>query len=163
MQKRRPLSLIEIGIVMVLAAILLGVLFHTQVDMASMQTKAEKAKAVVMGRHRLLLRLNQIFTPSTHFHLDEKQRLVLKYDNGVDYQRNFSGKVISMLYLEEKKVWLATWAGDDAYRPELIMDGVKAMSFHFFDNKKNVWSADLPEKFTLFKIVIDNVEFPFFL
>jgi hypothetical protein len=162
MQKRRPLSLIEVAIVMVLAAILLGVLFHTQVDMASMQAKAEKAKAVVMGRHRLLLRLNQIITSDTHFRFDN-DRLVLKYDNGIDYQRNFSGRATSMLYLEEKKLWLATWASDDTYRTETVMEGVDAVSFHFFDNKKNAWSTDLPEKFTLFKIVIDTVEFPFFL
>lgn len=162
--KKYSLSLIEVAIAMTFAAILIGILFYTQTNMATAQAKVEKAKTVVLDRQRLLLRLNQILNSETHFNF-ANNRLILKYDNGIDYDRKFSGRVTSMLYLEDGKVCLSTWGETDIWRADVLMEGIKTLSFQFFDSEKNTWSDVLPEKpCTMLKLIIDNQEvFPFFL
>jgi len=165
--KSRPLTLIEVAIVMVLAAILIGTLFFTQKDSFETQAKIDKARTVVLERERFLMRLNQILNSDTVFRVDEK-RLILKYDNGVDYERPFCGPVTSLLYQEEGKVCLATWPKEgpkeDKGRVEVLLEGAEDFAFTFFDEGKNDWSDSIPKNdFTMFKIIAKEVEYPFFL
>jgi len=163
MKKRRSLTLIEIAIAMGLGALLMATLFHIQTNLAKSQGQVEKIKQVVMGRQRLRLRLNQIFKANTDFEYKENC-LILKYHNGIDCDRKFSGNVLSTIYLEDEKLCLATWRSSDLWRVDVLMEEVKTLSFHFFDNENNAWSDIAHKKnFRLLKLVINQEVFPFFL
>lgn len=161
--KSRSLNLIEVAIVMVLAAILIGTLFYTQTDTLKTQTKVDKVRAIVLERERFFMRLNQILNSDTVFHVEDKA-LLLKYDNGVDYERAFCGPVSSLLYQEDRKIYLATWPKEGEGRIEVLLEDVEDFSFTFFDDEKNNWSKSIPNNgFTMLKIIAKKVEYPFFL
>lgn len=163
--KSRPLTLIEVSIVMVLVAILIGTLFYTQKDTLKTQAKIDKARAIVLERERFLMRLNQILNSDATFRFEEERGLILKYDNGVDYERPFCGPVTSLLYQEDGKVCLATWPkGEEEGRVEVLLEGVEDFAIKFFDDEKSEWSKTIPKNgFTMVKIIAKKTEYPFFL
>lgn len=161
--KKRPLTLLEVSIVMVLTSILLGALFYIQSNSKIFQGKIEKARSIVFARERLMMRLNQILTSDTTMRL-ENGFLVLEYDSGIDYERPFCGPVISLLYLEEEKICLATWPKKGEGRKEILLEKAPSLTFNFFDETENKWVESIPQEgFSLLKIKIGKEEFPFFL
>lgn len=173
-RRKRPLSLLEVLIVMVLASILLGTLFYSQKDIARVQNEVEVAKEQIFQRERFFLRMNQLMT--AHSTLQMKNgSLILNYDNGVDRDSSFSGPVISLLYLQNDKVFLATWPQEQGSernkargRLEILWEKAESLSFLFFDEKKNKWEKEIPQEgVKMIKIIINinknKIEFPFFL
>ncbi len=151
-------------IVLLLASVLLGTLFYSQKDTAVAERQLEEVKLQVLERERFFLRLNQILSSGVQLKQSE-QGLLLFYDNGVDPNPQFCGPVLSRLYWQEGKIFLATWPkGKEEGRLEILWNKADAFGIIFFDETNNQWGKELPKSSVkMMKISIDQVEFPFFL
>jgi hypothetical protein len=149
--RKSSLTLIEIMIALSLVAILLGSLFAMLWRTIQTQNKIDKVKEVIIPRHRLFLRLTQLFPEgATCEELKNPPRLLLSYTSLLDADTNFRGRLTSLLYIEDGRLLLATWAKKE-HRIECLLEKATELKLETVIEKK------------AYKIIVNNIEFPVFL
>jgi len=146
---KRPLFLLEILISLSLLSILLSFLFTSIARSAEFETKIDRARKELLERQRLQTRLQDLFLSAENSSLytkklpgDEKESLIAIFDNGIDPDPAFSGKVIARVYLDvDRNLSLAIWPHDPSekknrtrlsWRNEILLSEVDGFEFLFF-------------------------------
>ncbi len=142
----------EILIGLSLLAILFSFLFTSIARSAEFETKIDRARKELCERQRLQTRLQDLFLSAANTSLytkklpgDEKEEsLVAVFDNGIDPDPAFSGKVLARVYLDaDRNLSLAIWPHEPAlkknhpWRNEILLSEVEGFEFLFF-GKKNM-------------------------
>lgn len=126
--------------------ILLSLLFSFLMQTVRVEKKMETARASVLERQNLQMRLQDIFISlspqkncglyTQQFPKEEALSLVVTFDNGIDPNPYFSGPVLGRVYLDNKKnLCLAYWPIDPVknrpWRKEILASEVLDYSFQF--------------------------------
>jgi hypothetical protein len=133
-------------------SLLLTVLFSFLTQHLKVEKKMEKARAMILERQHLQTRLQDILTSLNHsapqpplytqmFPKEERESLIVVFDNGIDPDPLFSGTLIGRIYLDEKKnlslaVWPLELEKERHWRKEVLALQVVDFSFQFLGEKK---------------------------
>lgn len=144
---KKPFLLFEILIALSLMAILLSVLFSFMVQSLRVEKKMEQARAAILERQNLQIRLQDLFTtlspqegcPTLHTQLfpkEKKESLVVFFDNGIDPDPLFSGIVLGRIYLDEQNqlclvYWPRETTGSRQWRKEILFSDISDITFQF--------------------------------
>lgn len=158
--KKRPFSLLEVTISLVLTTILLTTLFSSYRQLIQNKIEIEKASQGLHWRFFTQTRLNQIFESleeGAKFETKEGA-LVFHFDNELDADPAYSGQLDGKLSLEGSQLCL--FLKD---RKEILHKNVKNLTLSFYDPKEKKWKESwkgnaLP---LLLKMRIDDEEFSF--
>ncbi len=152
--KRQHATLLELIIAMSLVLVLMSILFGYYIFVSHLHRKFESTidahKQVRHTYHRLehLVGSIQHYTSlnkkdSGNFFytslVEGKESLVLSYDNGVDINPNYTGKVLARLFLSNQgELTLLTWPlfSEDAvdieeYKKEILLKDIDSIAFRF--------------------------------
>jgi type II secretory pathway pseudopilin PulG len=135
--------LLEILISLSLLSILLTFLFTSMARSAHVETKIDLARKELLERQRLQTRLQDLFITAENGSLytkklpgDKIESLIAVFDNGIDPDPSFSGKVVARIYLDEhRNLSLALWPQDSSkkknrpWRNEILLTGVDSYEF----------------------------------
>lgn len=143
--------MLEILISLSLLSILLSFLFTSIARSAEFETKIDRARKELLERQRLQTRLQDLFLSAENSSLytkklpgDEKESLIAIFDNGIDPDPAFSGKVIARVYRDEdRNLSLAIWPHPVKkmnrtslpWRNEILIRDVDAFEFLFLGEK----------------------------
>lgn len=148
---KSPFLLFEILIALSLMGILISLLFSFMTQSLRVEKKMERARATVLERQNIQMRLQDVFTSlsiqkdsaiyTQLFPREEKLSLVVTFDNGIDPDPAFSGIVLGRIYLDnEKNLCLAIWPLDPTknrpWRKEILASKVLDFSFQFQTENK---------------------------
>ncbi len=161
-RKKHSLTLLEVCIAISLLGILLSSLWSMYRRwMSTYQIQQEKQIHI----HKILFlkqRLEQIATSLAAIPAENEQEtntlftpkqnseglptVCFSYQNLLDFDPSFNGKVWSLLYVDpHKRLCLATWAPDHKTRVDILLDSISSLSFAYFDPQTNLWRDDWPE------------------
>jgi hypothetical protein len=161
--KKRPVLLLELVISLVLFSIIIGILFSSYREFSLAKTALRKEKELILSRQKLQLRLGQIFSRLKTLKV-ENNACHLSYDNGLDIEEGFRGKLEAMLLIDKGRLALVAWPEKGKARKEILCESANSFSFCFFDTKIGAWVPKYPEqKPLMMKITIDQTIYPFFL
>ncbi len=148
--------MLEILISLSLLSILLSFLFTSIARSAEFETKIDRARKELLERQRLQTRLQDLFLSAENSSLytkklpgDEKESLIAIFDNGIDPDPAFSGKVIARVYRDvDRNLSLAIWphpvkkknGTSLPWRNEILLSDIDAFEFLFLGKK----APDLP-------------------
>ena len=179
--KKRALTLLEVTIALALLSLLFTYLFGAYHQMILGSTRLEKPREYAFASKYTQQRLAKIFStlvypsdkenPSLYTH---EERLIVKYDNGLDRDPSFCKEITSELFLNETNDICLLTRGKLGLREEILWEGVEELEWTFFDleTKKNMSSWDkkkqgpLPVMLRLklsFKKNNSPLEFAFFI
>lgn len=151
--RKRNLTLLEIIIASVLTAIVVSTLlfFYQQVGEISRQTDQVRddhfKMRYVEGRlMRIFPRIISSPEEFTFFSFDDdklgkegSQTLIFTFDNDITLDKRFANTVVARLFVDpEGRLWLVYWPspkrwnGTPPAKWELLLDGVKSVSYDFF-------------------------------
>jgi prepilin-type N-terminal cleavage/methylation domain-containing protein len=153
--KKRNFTLIEVMISLALLALLLGFLFTYFRQTLMTKNKAGVLKEKVMRIELFQVRLGALFdrfsNESDCFvtnqpHGDAVGSALLLYcDHGIDPNPSFSGLIHSMLFkTRDHTVCLCSWSKQHKAKVDVLLKGVKELSFEFFNGKqwRTTWPKD---------------------
>lgn len=134
--KKLSLSLIEVGLALSLAAMMIALLLASFTHSTKVKKQIEHITASVLERKFIQEKLTQIFSS---IHLDSPDficidnRLVFAANQDVDIDPDFSGLVKTALFLEQGKLKLAVRSlhAEEKIRTETLMEGVSAIDWEF--------------------------------
>lgn len=144
--KKKSIFLLEILIGLSLMALLLSFLFHSIFHIAKMETSLHRAREHLFSRQYLQMRIQDLLLGASEekppytrvFEGEKKESLVLFFDQGIDPDPLFSGKVWARLYLDEdKNVSLLISGEKERQRKEILLSNVDSLQFEFFSQKKD--------------------------
>ena len=169
MNRRAPLTLLEIMIALSLAAIILSTLLYSYKQYSLHYVNLTKCKEELLLKTKLQLRLSQVFSKianHSHFYL-EKGKLFFHFDYGIDPRPDFCGKLQGLLYVDAKqRLPLISWSEKEEPRREVLFEKVSNLKFFFFDQKEKKWVGEWSKDKgipPLFKILVNGENFSFFL
>lgn len=176
--RKRSLTLLEVIIALVLAAILLSTLFTFYRNLFVTRSQIQTSKNISLQRVLTQERLTQIFGKLLSEVEEEKGVifytaghnkalsliLYFAYDNGIDPDPQYCGTVKALLYLSlEKKLTLLTLPA----REEILLEDVDSLFFAFFDIKEkswqNSWVSEAGKLPAMIKLLINEDPIVFFL
>lgn len=156
MRKQRPAILLEVLIATALAIVVLAFLFNAFYLSSRVLIETQHAEESFFGENYLEQRLSHAFfkilpvdNQNDFFYFsksNESPALVFSYDNGENLNHNFSGDVISRLYLNlQKELILLTWPSRDSWAEEklptpfreILLDQVEELKWEFFNIPEN--------------------------
>ena len=133
-------------------AMLMTLLFSFLVQNTRVEKRMESARIAILERQNLQTRLQDLLTSLSRatllpplytqtFPKEEKESLVVLFDNGIDPDPAFSGTLTGRLYLDEKRnLCLVSWPlAPDKNRPwrkEVLLSKVSDFSLQFLGEKK---------------------------
>lgn len=141
--------MMELMIALSLTVIVLGIIFSSLYQNATLKSNLEKGEEVVMTRARIQERLDQVFANVDRFYTDKEKVLHFKYDNGIDPNPLFSGLISGMIIVEKGDLYLAL-IGEDEERKTLLRKGVSSLNYLFLylDENKIEEVSSWDKKFT---------------
>ncbi len=179
-KKTHSLTLLEVVIALTLAAILLTVLLQFFAQSNKQHIRVQEIKKTVLPielmRQRLIHLISCLATPSIEKGEEDLQfytqtssiaqgdALFFSCDYEIDPDPAFCLKTQEMLYLNlEGQLCLLSWGKEDASRQEVFLEGIKSLSFSFFDPKKKTWTRRWDKKSplpSLFKMIWATKDMP---
>ncbi|HPE85407.1 MAG: DUF1494 domain-containing protein [Chlamydiia bacterium] len=134
--KKLSFSLIEVGLALLLAAVMVALLLSSFTHSVKVKKQVEHITAAVLERKFMQEKLTQIFSS---IHLDSpdficaENRLVFAANQDVDIDPDFSGLVKTVLFLEQGKFKLLVKSlqADEKIRTETLMEHVSAIDWEF--------------------------------
>ncbi len=128
---------------------------------AEFETKIDRARKELLERQGLQTRLQDLFLSADSSSLytkklpgDEKESLIAIFDNGIDPDPVFSGKVMARVYLDgDRNLSLALWPHDPGekknrpWRNEILLTNVDDCEFLFFGkapSQEFAWESRWP-------------------
>lgn len=144
MKKKRPLTLLEVIISLSLTALLLTVLINSATRLFSTRARIESAKQEVLAKTLIQERLSTLFSElALHKGLPEKEpqgplesldgkTLTLFLENQIDPDPSFCGSIKGELFVESEALIFQLAGKNDTVRKEILLEGVKSISFQFF-------------------------------
>jgi len=145
---KRPLSLLEVMIGVVLASLLLTTLFSSFRELMQTGAKLTKMHQERHWEYVLHVRLNQLFEAidsDALFTTEPYQDIAPKalhfiFDNGVDANPKFCQKLDGYLFLnQDRALCLVLQAQDGTERKEILVKNGKDYSLKFFDPLSKKW------------------------
>lgn len=177
---KHSLTLLEVVIALTLAAILLTALLQFFAQSNKQHIRVQEIKKTVLPielmRQRLIHLIScrapsptekegskpQFYTLSSS--VAQGDALFFSCDYEIDPDPAFCLKTQEMLYLNaEGQICLLSSGKDEISRQEVFLEGVKSLSFSFFDPKKKTWTRHWDKKSplpTLFKMIWTTKEMP---
>lgn len=152
-KRKRPLTLLEIVIAMVLLGFLLTGLFNIYHKALRQEIQARELKQQVLRLEFIEHKVKHLFTHATKLysslHPDALgEALFLSFHSGVDPDLSRSEReLLGMLYLNKnKELSLVSWSLEGTPRKEILLDAIHCMQWRFFDPKKREWQGSWPSK-----------------
>jgi len=154
--KRVSLTLIEVLLTFGLTAILSTFLLTSLIQYIRHSRDIEKAEKTVFTRAHLQQRLTSLLYPMKdqpeEFYTKENT-LCFKFDNGIDPNKAFSGFIDGELFLKKSsdlkkkfdlclKITGSRSETELPVREEILLTGVKAIQFQFYDSQKTDGSIE---------------------
>jgi type II secretory pathway component PulJ len=152
------LTLLEVVIALSLTAILITFLWQTYYRMQKQLLVIEKQKSTALSKlffEEKLSKAISLISPEGGGKLfyTKKDRssphplLVFQAKLPIDPDPDFSGVVLSGLYLSERKeLCLVHWVSEEKARQEVLLQNVKDYQLLFYDGLKKEWKEEWPEK-----------------
>jgi hypothetical protein len=170
--KRRSFTLLETLIAISLTVIILGALTYFYSQVVSLQRKSDRLQVESFKNryleYRLLKVIPQTVNPDNEnyfftytelgggFKPGSSRALVFTFDNGIKIEKEFSNKVLGLLYLDQDgKLSLATWPSPDRWedgivppmKNEILRENVLGFKMQFFVPPDKKWEGEkLPSK-----------------
>lgn len=168
MASKKPFFLFEILIALSLMTILLSLLFSFMVQSVRVEKKMEKARAVILERQHLQIRIQDLLTTlspqeglpplyTQTFPKEKGMSLIAFFDYGIDPDPAFSGIVTGRIFIDEQNnLCLACWPRaedkEHLWRKEILLSNVSNVSLQFLtaietpDAPKVAWSPSWPKE-----------------
>lgn len=159
MRKRNySLTLLEVIVALSLTGILLAFLwqsyFNSQKQLMTTQRKKTESLQKMLFQEKvsnLIAALVKEDSEKLLYTVPSKissyPMLVFKTFLPVDLDPDFSGPVLSALYLTDAKdLCLVNWASNNKMRSEVLLKEISSCRFLFFDAKKKQWEENWPQK-----------------
>jgi hypothetical protein len=154
--RKKALVILEILIGLALLSIIVTVLFNTMKETARLEVSLEKMRGASFQKQKIQARLSDLFLSIANeeraslytqiFPKEKKESLIAIFDNGIDPDPNFSGKVTGRIFLDvSKDLSLVTWGEGEIneaapWRKELLFSNVEDFHFEFFDTTQQPYS-----------------------
>jgi type II secretory pathway pseudopilin PulG len=177
--QKRPLTLLEVMIALVLAGFILYYLFDAHSRAEILNVKLERAKERVVLAKNVQQRLMQLFgaivppkteNPSLYTSNSiDGTTLFLLYDAGIDPDPQFWGPITAELSLQDLNFSLISTSSIVEKRSEILYRDVKRIAFQFYDKKGQgfaFWDKTKESLPTLIELTLffadDQLDFAFF-
>ncbi len=172
---KRPFSLLEVTIGLVLTAILLTTLFSSFRHMVQSSAKVEKVREEMHWRFITQLRLKQVFEhlssdsstilfyTGSHRNFDHEV-LRFTFHNGVDPDPSYCEEIEAILTCDDQRNFsLYTYSTTGAHRRQIFAVDVSHFDLSFFDPEKKCWESSWSHEYLppVIKIVVDEEVFLF--
>lgn len=174
--KKRAITLIELFVALGLASIILSILFSYFVQTTRIDIKISSAKKEVLERQYLQTKLKQVFASISYpadskkntMFLSSKNYLYFFFDNQIDPDPDFSGKVMGKLAVNKEKKLILSIYSKNKKRKETILNNVNQAKYDFLikDSNKYLWKTSIPDEDLpyIIKISLNNdFTFAFFI
>jgi len=171
-RSKKTFLLFEILIALSLMGMLISLLFSFLVQTMRVEKKMQLARSTILERQTVQVRLQDLLislSPDSlrptlytkRFPEEEKESLVALFDNGIDPEPLFSGKVIGRIYLDKNHdLCLVYWPYNPMknrpWRKEILCSNIEDVSFQFLETNekmdpkdtgqaKSLWQQSLPK------------------
>ena len=138
---------------LILLGIVLSALFQYYRQTVKTNITVTKIKQTIQQVEIFNHRIRSLLIPSEHSkvwlqtHSDALgPALMIDFEQGIDKDRNFSGKMQGMLFLTAHKLSFVTWGKNDQARLEVLLDNISSIEYELFDAKSAKWNREWPEK-----------------
>lgn len=157
-RRKFSLTLIEVVVALSLTAILLSFLWQTYYHLQKQLLSMEKKKAESLQKLFIQEKISKLFShieaesgEKLLYTMKDRSRshptLVFKTTLPIDPDPDFSGLVLSGLYLsEQKELCLVHWASKDKLRTEVLLQNIVSCHMLFYDSLKKEWKEEWTEK-----------------
>lgn len=164
---KRPFTLLETLIALSLTMIILGALTFFYSQVVSLQKKSDLLQVESFKNrymeYRLLKVIPQTVVPGNEnyfftyselggsFKLGSSTGLIFSFDNGIKMEKDFSNKVLGLLYLDpDGKLLLSTWPAPDRWesgivppmKNEILRENVLEFKMQFFVPPEKKWDGE---------------------
>ncbi len=149
--RKNPLTLLEVGIALFIASILITFLLRTYSQIQILDHKIDKTRQEIVQRQHFQKRLHQVFSqipsasvfvpkePSLYteqFPQESTLSLVCFFDNGIDLDPSFSGPILGRLTVIENDLCLLMWPfkknhSKTHYRKEILLHDIFSIDYEF--------------------------------
>ncbi|MDR3624174.1 MAG: DUF1494 domain-containing protein [Chlamydiales bacterium] len=138
--KKNSITLIEVLITLSLFALLSTMLFSNYLQSVFFTQESERSKKITTEQmwayHRISTTLGalEIDEKDILFFTDKKGALVFSFDNGIDKNPSYSGKVKGTLSFKDKALYLNTrpLSQRSGGRTEVLLESVESCEFEFY-------------------------------
>ena len=143
--KRRSFLLVELLIAVVIMGAVFELLFLTYRNALIGKETLQYEKELVLGRHRLLRKFQLLFASVNSFKEKIPNNFLLKYQAAIEHDPHFRGELEGNLLIDKGRLLLISRAEKEHSRTEVLYEGVRTITFSFFDAQKGVFDATFPK------------------
>ncbi|MDJ0652293.1 MAG: prepilin-type N-terminal cleavage/methylation domain-containing protein [Simkaniaceae bacterium] len=174
-QKKYSFTLMEVMIGFTLISLVLGMIFSSLYQEATLKRSIEKMEKAVMTHVEVQQFLDRVFANHLSSPLkgsqkpfytkdDPRAKLSITFDNGIDPNPLFCGEIEGILCIENNALVFKLKEGESFERTAVLRKEVNALSFEFLTNgdhgleTHSTWSENRPFSPSFVKITLNRNE-----